>query len=354
MPLSRDVRQLSRHLLESYDSRLAAIAGIRAQTAQHLGEMQATRQSMADEQRRRLDEYRQQLADQVTRMQGEVKTWRDDVQAARQSAAAEQRRQLQAENTLMRQKTAALREEMAAAHRSTAVRQRQWLKDQTDLLHQETGAFLEAATAAHRSVTAEQHRALDEYTTGLRREIGALLGELRSGRHLSATYQRQWLGEQMEDLTAERIRMASVVAGMRSELQKDRSEATRVWSSFGKLKQQRRAHRPHLGAAAPDESHRVVREDIPASPTPAPTPTQEVELAPPHADTSPPSTPAPDDLTVIHGIGPGVQSRLNEKGIYSYAQLASSAPEDLHHLLGGVAGRANLEDWIQDARKLAS
>ena len=53
-------------------------------------------------------------------------------------------------------------------------------------------------------------------------------------------------------------------------------------------------------------------------------------MAAPQADTSPPSTPAPDDLTVIHGIGTGVQNRLNEKGIQTYAQLANSTPEDLH------------------------
>ena len=60
-----------------------------------------------------------------------------------------------------------------------------------------------------------------------------------------------------------------------------------------------------------------------------------------------------DDLTIIRGIGPGMQSRLNAAGIYTFAQLAGSTPEELRQVLGEAARLANVEAWIEQARELA-
>jgi len=344
MSLSGDMRQLSQHLLKSHDSRLATVAAIRAQTTQDLDEKLSARQSMASEQRRRLEEYRQKLTDQVTKMQGEVQMWRDDVQAALQSTAVQQHQRLEEGRSQLAKEGGAWLKDAQAARQSMAAQQRRQLDAQNTLLRQKTTARLEEMTAEHRSTVDKQRRSLDEYMTGLHGEMATLLGELESDRQLNATHQRQWLA-------AERTRMASAVAEKRGELQKDRSEAIRVWSSFGKLKQQRHhARGPNLGASVQDEStHRAARDDIPA----APAPTQVGETAAWHAATSSPPSTTADDLTVIRGIGPGMQNRLNTEGIFSYSQLAGSTSEDLRDLLGSVAGRANLENWIHDARKLA-
>jgi predicted flap endonuclease-1-like 5' DNA nuclease len=60
----------------------------------------------------------------------------------------------------------------------------------------------------------------------------------------------------------------------------------------------------------------------------------------------------PDDLTGISGIGQGIQRRLNSAGIYDFAQLAASTPEHLRRILGTVGQLADVENWIDQARKL--
>lgn len=60
-----------------------------------------------------------------------------------------------------------------------------------------------------------------------------------------------------------------------------------------------------------------------------------------------------DDLTIIQGIGQGIQQRLNDAGIHNLAQLARSTPEDLRRTLGKLGPIANVEKCIDQARKLA-
>jgi hypothetical protein len=62
---------------------------------------------------------------------------------------------------------------------------------------------------------------------------------------------------------------------------------------------------------------------------------------------------SPDDLTKISGIGPGIQIRLNQAGIYTYAQLARSTYEELRRALGKFAQLADTYDWIGQARNLS-
>lgn len=66
-----------------------------------------------------------------------------------------------------------------------------------------------------------------------------------------------------------------------------------------------------------------------------------------------------DDLKLINGIGPVVEQRLNRvAGIYTYTQLAALSPADIAAAVAGLAGlsaeRIKKQDWIGQARKLAS
>ncbi|NJM08209.1 hypothetical protein HC891_21545, partial [Candidatus Gracilibacteria bacterium] len=61
------------------------------------------------------------------------------------------------------------------------------------------------------------------------------------------------------------------------------------------------------------------------------------------------SMPQRDDLTVIRGIGPQMQQRLNQAGINTYRQVAGSTPEELRHALGSLR-LANVDEWIAAAR----
>jgi predicted flap endonuclease-1-like 5' DNA nuclease len=62
----------------------------------------------------------------------------------------------------------------------------------------------------------------------------------------------------------------------------------------------------------------------------------------------------PNDLTTIPGIGQGMQRLLNNAGIYDFAQLAGSTPEHLRHILGRAGQLADVENWIDQARKLGN
>jgi predicted flap endonuclease-1-like 5' DNA nuclease len=60
-----------------------------------------------------------------------------------------------------------------------------------------------------------------------------------------------------------------------------------------------------------------------------------------------------DDLKIIKGIGPVIEGKLNDSGIYTFEQLGNLTPSDLEHILGNVIERlANEEALIQQARNL--
>ena len=86
---------------------------------------------------------------------------------------------------------------------------------------------------------------------------------------------------------------------------------------------------------------------------PAPGPGRQ-ERAADKAAASSPDESSSDDLTAIPGIGIATENRLYRAGIKSYAQLARAMPEDVRKILGKFAGGADVEDWIAQARDLAS
>jgi predicted flap endonuclease-1-like 5' DNA nuclease len=62
---------------------------------------------------------------------------------------------------------------------------------------------------------------------------------------------------------------------------------------------------------------------------------------------------AEDDLTIIRGIGPVFQKRLNDLGISTFRQLADSSVDKL--TADGIEGvGVDLESWIEQARDLAT
>jgi predicted flap endonuclease-1-like 5' DNA nuclease len=67
-------------------------------------------------------------------------------------------------------------------------------------------------------------------------------------------------------------------------------------------------------------------------------------------------TSAADDLTIVEGIGPKFNAALNEAGIYTFAQLAASTPEQLQTILRDAGyGRvpATYSTWGEQAGFLA-
>jgi predicted flap endonuclease-1-like 5' DNA nuclease len=59
-----------------------------------------------------------------------------------------------------------------------------------------------------------------------------------------------------------------------------------------------------------------------------------------------------DDLKLINGIGPALEKRLNDTGIYTFADLVQLTPEELEARLGNPR-RVATADLIEQARELA-
>ena len=62
-----------------------------------------------------------------------------------------------------------------------------------------------------------------------------------------------------------------------------------------------------------------------------------------------------DDLKMISGVGPGLEKKLQDAGIKSYAQIAALTDDDIAELEAHVvkfAGRIKREDWIGQAQQL--
>jgi small subunit ribosomal protein S2 len=88
-----------------------------------------------------------------------------------------------------------------------------------------------------------------------------------------------------------------------------------------------------------------IMEELPANTNEAPEQTEQFELL-----TAPRG--APDDLTKLNGVGPQLEKKLNDAGIYHYWQLAAMKPEDVQKIDTDLKlhGRIERDGWIAQAR----
>lgn len=59
-----------------------------------------------------------------------------------------------------------------------------------------------------------------------------------------------------------------------------------------------------------------------------------------------------DDLKLLKGVGPTIEKRLNDAGIYTFADIAGFAPEEVEGMLGNLK-RVSGRDLIAEAKRLA-
>lgn len=105
---------------------------------------------------------------------------------------------------------------------------------------------------------------------------------------------------------------------------------------------------PSATSAAP-----VVTEPAPAS-----EPEPETAAAPEQAGKPKLYGAAPDnidDLKVISGIGPALEKKLNDLGVYRYEQIAAWKKTDIKWVDDQLKfrGRIERDDWVKQAKKLA-
>jgi predicted flap endonuclease-1-like 5' DNA nuclease len=71
-------------------------------------------------------------------------------------------------------------------------------------------------------------------------------------------------------------------------------------------------------------------------------------------EASPPSKVVPDNLKVIKGIGPVIERKLNDAGIYTFEQLGNLTASGLRRILGDSIERlSDEESLLRQARDLA-
>lgn len=63
-----------------------------------------------------------------------------------------------------------------------------------------------------------------------------------------------------------------------------------------------------------------------------------------------------DDLTKISGVGPKLQEKLNENGVFHFWQIAEWTPEEVAHMDEQLSfkGRIERDDWIAQATEFAA
>ena len=71
-------------------------------------------------------------------------------------------------------------------------------------------------------------------------------------------------------------------------------------------------------------------------------------------EASPPAKVVPDNLKVIKGIGPVIERKLNDAGIYTFEQLGNLTSSGLRRILGDAIERlSDEESLLRQARDLA-
>lgn len=110
----------------------------------------------------------------------------------------------------------------------------------------------------------------------------------------------------------------------------------------------------------PAESALPPSEAAPSAPPPAaPVAAAPAPVAPQSAASPPEPTPLgmPDDLLRLKGVGPKIAAILHEQGITHFAQIANWTDTDMADIdarLGNFSGRPRRDNWVDQARLLAS
>jgi len=64
-----------------------------------------------------------------------------------------------------------------------------------------------------------------------------------------------------------------------------------------------------------------------------------------------------DDLTLIDGVGPFLEKKLNDAGVFTYEQISKWTPQDIQRVTKEIQffeGRIEKDNWVSQARRLKS
>jgi len=201
---------------------------------------------------------------------------------------------------------------------------------------QATVATTEAVTVSPQGVTSllatannlvtQAQTLVDTVSTNIVPLVATVLGGAVGGVVGGGALQRQHNKKQqnlVESLSAQTKKQQAQVTKIESELTTTQAQVTQLTSEISK-------------SAVPSETPQpAVSKEIAIDPSPAPA--------------------KPDDIEEIKGIGPVFAQRLNEAGIYTFADLLKLTPEQITDIVtkGERTYAIDAEDWLKQARTLA-
>ena len=316
MSLSDAMSRLTNQCTEAYDSRIAAVGSIRAGTAQQIDSLRAAHEAMAASTRQHLD-------DASDAVRHDVAALLHSRNAERQAMHADQRARLDTFRSDLRSTVETLTSSNNAERQAMSADQRARLDGfMADLRHTVT-TFVGDSNAERQAMHADQRAHLDGFMSDLRSLVATFIGDSSAERQAMHADQRAGLDQAMNQLKLNVEAFRAEATAERNRIHADHVGAQQSWAQFSAAMQQRRGGKTQPAAAA----------------------------QPAQGEASPaPTAPAPDDLTVIRGIGNGMQGRLNTAGIFTFADLAGSTPDQLRAALAEAGRLANVEEWIVEAR----
>lgn len=197
---------------------------------------------------------------------------------------------------------------------------------------------------------------LEEEKTGLHNQLQMLEKENQSARkHLAEWQQEVSLLAQVKKVTEPLLSEAKrQVSNLEQELAQNqrryenlKHETDEIRDTAARLKSELEAERAREATleAELDEKEKVeVQEEKNERPDPA------------NSRFTPSSWQTKNDLTMISGIGPGIQRKLNELGIYSFQQISEMTPQMVDQIARSIKffpDRIGRDNWIGQAAALA-
>lgn len=195
---------------------------------------------------------------------------------------------------------------------------------------------------------------LQRERSGLREQLHLLERENQSARkHVAEWQQEVSLLAQVKKVTEPLLMEAK---GQVSSLEQELEQYQRRYEN---LKQETDAIRDTADRLKYELAEERAREtklqaDLEAKPASV----KKVRISPPDSMRSrftPSSLQTRNDLTLISGIGPVIQRKLNELGIYSFQQISEFTPEDIDEVATALKvfqGRIGRDNWIGQAAAL--
>lgn len=208
--------------------------------------------------------------------------------------------------------------------------------------HQDRAAFMGSLRSTVSQKLEEDHRTRAQMAKQGHQDRATFLGSVRSEvddlKAGTRSFLRACQQDHAEATSQDQQRRTGFLSGMmqkcgetRRQLREDLAGARMAWAG--------KSERVHAEPADSDQPTTKTKN----------TPQRSGEAAPQERADVLEET-RPDDLTIIVGIGEGMQKRLNEIGIYSLSGLANTRPELLQELLGKFGRVADVGSWITQAR----